>query len=402
MSGGRITNFNTIRKNFPAIQKITYLDNASTTQKPKEVIELQEEYYLRSNANVHRGVYKLAQQATDKYEEARALEARFFSSRTDEVAFTSGTTASINMLAQSLLPTLQKGDEILLSELEHHSNLVPWQNVAIRTGAKLVFIPHGKNGGLTNAEKYITKKTRVVSLTQCSNTFGSIIDVHKIGKLAQGQGAVMIVDGAQSAPHLPINFSKLACDYFVCSSHKMYGPTGVGVLLGKKASLEHLSPSSFGGGMIRSVSYTDAAWNDIPWRFEAGTPNIAGVIGFGKAVSYLQKIGIDAILTYEQKLMKHGFDALSDVRGLKLYGFDEPTNHASIFSFSLGNIHPHDVATLLDRDNICVRAGHHCTMPLMKKLGIPGTVRVSLSFYNTKEEIDKLTASLEKVKKVFA
>ncbi len=402
-------NVDKIREDFPLLKRkvngkpIVYLDNAATTQKPAIVIDSESEYYKKYNANVHRGLYTLSEEASDRFDRARELTAGFFHALPEEVIFTRNTTESLNLLAYSLASTLKKGDEILVTELEHHSNMVPWQQLAKRTGAKLKYVPILKDGVLDESRfpEFVSGKTRIISTSQCSNALGVCIDTKEIAKLAHEIGAISIIDGAQSAPHMPIDVKDMDCDFFACSAHKMLGPMGLGVLVGKRDLLRKMDPFLFGGDMINDVSYENASWNDLPYKFEAGTPNVAGAIGFGAAIEYLQSVRMDVIERHEETLTKYGYEQLKGIKGLRLYGFSSPLHHAAIFSFVLDGIHPHDVASILDRDGICVRAGHHCAMPLMKKLGITGTTRASLYLYNTKEDIDALTAGIRRVQKVF-
>jgi cysteine desulfurase/selenocysteine lyase len=388
-----------IKKDFPILKNVVYLDNAATTQKPKAVIKRITDYYEKENANIHRGVYKLSQNATKAYEDAHKTVANFINATQEEIIFTSGTTESLNLLAYSLQKNISKGDEILLTELEHHSNLVPWQQLAKRTGAILKFIPIKKDFTLDykEAEKLITEKTKILSVVHVSNATGTVNDVEKLCSLAKKQDAITIIDGAQSAPHMKIDVKKLDCDFFAFSGHKLLGPTGIGVLFGKKELLEKMEPFNFGGDMIRSVTPEKATWNDLPWKFEAGTPNIVGGIALATAIEYLNKIGLDNIEAYEQELRAY---ALEKMKGLNLTLFI-PKEGAGIISFNLNKVHAHDVASILDDDTVCIRGGHHCVMPLMTKLGIAGTSRASFYFYNTTEDIDTFVAGLHKAEDIF-
>lgn len=398
-----------IRKDFPLLQRdihdkpLVYLDNASTTQKPLEVLESMERYYSWYNANIHRGVYVLSEEATLAYEQARQKVADFIHADYHEIIFTKGTTESLNLLAYSLGKTLHEGDEIVLTEMEHHSNLVPWQQVALEKKCVLKFIPIDAEGriDLEAARKMITKKAKIVSVTHLSNVMGTITPLKELEELTHKQGALFIVDGAQAVAHLPINVRELHCDFYAFSGHKMFGPTGIGVLYGKKEHLERMSPFLYGGDMIREVRYETSTWNDVPWKFEAGTPNIAGVIGLGMAIDYLNMIGIDTIQHHEEMLTTYALEQLQNVRNITLYGPKSMNKRGGVISFTLEGIHSHDIATILDREGICVRGGHHCAMPLMKKLGITGSTRVSFSLYNTKHDIDKLVQALGQAQKVF-
>ncbi len=385
-----------VRHDFPILTNIIYLDNSSTTQKPKQVIEAIKTYYEEENANVHRGIYTLSLKATMAYEKAHELVARFIHARFEEVIFTSGTTESLNLLAYSLgkkLPsgkTLQPGDEIILTEMEHHSNLVPWQQLAKEKGCILKFIPITPEFRLDmqKARELITPKTKIVAVTHMSNVLGTINPVQEIAALAHAQGALCIVDAAQSVPHMPVDVKKLDCDFLAFSGHKMLGPTGIGVLYGKKELLEKLEPFNYGGGMIKEVSWKESSWNELPWKFEAGTPNIAGAVGLAAAVKYLQSIGMENIWRQEEELTKYFLTQLHSISGIRLLGPSSPKQRGAIFSLVLESMHPHDISEMLDKENICVRAGHHCAMPLHTKLGLAGSLRASFYLYNTKENAD--------------
>jgi len=389
-------NIEKIRKDFPILKNrnLVYLDNAATTQKPKQVIDSIKDYYENYNANIHRGVYKLSEEATLKYEEAHDKVARFINALPEEIIFTKNATEALNLVAYT--SKLTKEDEILVSKMEHHSNLVPWQQLSKRTGAKLNFIDVDEDGKLD--EINFNKNTKILAITHVSNVLGTINDIKKLAKLAHENNTLIVVDGAQSAPHIKVDVKSLDVDFFAFSGHKMLGPTGIGCLYGKRELLENLDPFLFGGDMIREVSLEDSKWNDIPWKFEAGTSNIVGGIGLGVAIDYLNKIGMDEIENYEKKLAKYALDKLKGIKGIKIYGSKE---RAAIISFNLNNIHPHDIATLLDQKNIAIRGGHHCAMPLMHNLGIKGSARASFYIYNTKEEIDLLAKELEKANEVF-
>jgi cysteine desulfurase/selenocysteine lyase len=395
------------RAEFPILSRkintnpLIYMDNASTTQKPMQVINVISNFYKNTNANVHRAVYTLGEEATAEYDSARRTIAKFINASEKEVIFTKGTTESLNLLSYTLSSITDKNrKEIVLSELEHHSNIIPWQQLAKREGFKLKFIAVKDDLTLDykDALNKITEKTAIVSITHRSNVFGLVCDVQKIISIAHSKGALVIIDSAQTAAHLSIDVRALDCDFMVFSAHKMFGPTGIGALYGKEKLLEKLPPFNFGGSMVDKVSYESASWTTIPIKFEAGTPDISGAIGFGEAVNYINKIGIENISKTEHELGRYALDKLSKVPGIKIYSPDG----SSILSFNLNNVHPHDVASLLNDYGICIRAGHHCAMPLMQKIGISGTCRVSLAFYNTFEEIDKLAEALKKIVEMFS
>jgi cysteine desulfurase / selenocysteine lyase len=399
----------TIRKDFPILQRVfngkrlTYLDNTATTQKPQHVIDALTAYYRNSNANVHRGLYALSEEATNAYEGARTNVAAFIHapSRTN-IIFTGGTTDSINLVASSYgRSVLKPGDEILLTHMEHHSNLIPWQLIAQQTGAKLQFIPLTPDGRLDQniMKNLITEKTKIVSVTHVSNVLGTINPVREIVNTAHRYGAVVMVDAAQSVPHMPVDVQDIDCDFLAFSGHKMLGPTGIGVLYGKTDVLNRMPPYRGGGEMISEVHFDRATYKEPPAKFEAGTPNIAGAVGLSAAVDYLRKIGFEAIQMYEHDLILHALKVLQDIDGVVTYG--PSPDRGGLVAFNLGSIHPHDVATLLDEDAIAIRAGHHCAQPLMRLLGISATVRASVYFYNTREEIDILAQGLRRVKEVF-
>jgi len=387
------------KEDFPILKNIIYLDSAATSQKPRQVIEVIKNYYETQNANIHRGLYKLSQEATDAYNESKKTVAKFINASKQEIIYTRNTTESINLLSHTIKPLL-KGKEIVLTELEHHSNLVPWQQFCKEFGFELKFIPLNEDFTLDykEAELLINEKTALVSMTHVSNALGTIVDVKKIIELAKNHKAITIIDAAQSIPHRKIDVRDLDVDFLAFSGHKMLGPTGIGVLYGKKELLEQLPPFNFGGDMINEVTFQNATWNKIPEKFEAGTPNIAGAIGLAKAINYLEKIGMDKIEEKEKTLTKYAFEKLKKIEGIRIY---TPKDSAGIISFNIEGIHSHDIATILDSKNICIRAGHHCTMPLMTKLKIPGTARASFYFYNTEEDVDALIKGLEEVKKVF-
>ena len=374
-----------IRKDFPILDQIVndeplvYLDNAATTQKPKAVLEAVNRYYQEDNANVHRGVHTLAERATASYEAARETVRRFINaSSTKEVLFTRGTTTGLNWIGRFAEEILEEGDEVLISIMEHHSNILPWQEACRKTGAKLVYA-YLKDGGLDleDFREKLTDRTKFVSITHASNVLGVINPIQELAQLAHEKGAIMVVDGAQSVPHMKIDVQKLDADFFVFSGHKMAGPTGIGVLYGKEHYLNQMSPVEFGGEMIDFVYEQSATWKELPWKFEAGTPNMAGAIGLAAAIDYLEAIGMDAIEHHEQELIAYVFPKLQAIEGLKIYGSQDLAKRSGVISFNLGNLHPHDLATALDYEGVAVRAGHHCAQPLIQYLEVPATARAS-------------------------
>ena len=398
-----------IRKDFPILDQIVndeplvYLDNAATTQKPKAVLEAVNRYYQEDNANVHRGVHTLAERATASYEAARETVRRFINaSSTKEVLFTRGTTTGLNWIGRFAEEILEEGDEVLISIMEHHSNILPWQEACRKTGAKLVYA-YLKDGGLDleDFRKKLTDRTKFVSITHASNVLGVINPIQELAQLAHEKGAIMVVDGAQSVPHMKIDVKKLDADFFVFSGHKMAGPTGIGVLYGKEHYLNQMSPVEFGGEMIDFVYEQSATWKELPWKFEAGTPNMAGAIGLAAAIDYLEAIGMDAIEHHEQDLIAYVFPKLQAIEGLKIYGSQDLAKRSGVISFNLGDLHPHDLATALDYEGVAVRAGHHCAQPLIQYLEVPATARASFYLYNTKEDCDKLVEALIKTKEFF-
>ena len=398
-----------IRKDFPILDQIVndeplvYLDNAATTQKPKAVLEAMNQYYQEDNANVHRGVHTLAERATAFYEAARETVRRFINaSSTKEVLFTRGTTTGLNWIGRFAEEILEEGDEVLISIMEHHSNILPWQEACRKAGAKLVYV-YLKDGGLDleDFRKKLTDRTKFVSIAHASNVLGVINPVQEIAQLAHEKGAIVVVDGAQSVPHMKIDVQKLDADFFVFSGHKMAGPTGIGVLYGKEQYLNQMSPVEFGGEMIDFVYEQSATWKELPWKFEAGTPNMAGAIGLAAAIDYLEAIGMDAIERHEQDLIAYVFPKLQAIEGLKIYGSQDLAKRSGVISFNLGDLHPHDLATALDYEGVAVRAGHHCAQPLIQYLEVPATARASFYLYNTKEDCDKLVEALIKTKEFF-
>jgi cysteine desulfurase / selenocysteine lyase len=398
-----------VRNDFPILATemngvpLVYLDNASTSQKPQVVIDRMIQFYVDENSNVHRGIYTLAEQATEAYENVRQTVRQFLhAASVKEVIFTKSATEGINLVAQSYgRKFLNKGDEIILSTLEHHSNIVPWQLLAEEKGLKIKVIPVTINGDLDMEayKKLFTKKTRFVAITHTSNVFGTITPIKEIIKIAHAQGARILVDACQSVVHTPINVREMDCDFLVFSSHKLYGPTGTGILYGKKELLEEMPPYQGGGDMIKHVGFEETLFQEPPLCFEAGTPNIAGVIGLGTAIEYLSQFSADSIISYEQELHEYATQGLKEIPGVTIVA--TPKYSAPIISFVMEGIHPHDIATVLSHSGICVRAGHHCAMPLVETFGLPATLRVSMSFYNTVSELDLLFNALHTVKKVF-
>ncbi|MBX6772593.1 MAG: cysteine desulfurase [Chloroflexi bacterium] len=401
-----------VRRDFPILERrvhgdrpLVYLDNAATSQKPRAVIQTLVDYYETTNANIHRGIHELAEEATARYEEARGKVARFIGAREPrEIVFVRNTTEAINLVARTWGQAhLRPGDEIVVTEAEHHSNLIPWQLIARQTGAVIRAIPITDEGtlDLEAARRMIGPRTRLVALAHMSNVLGTIHPVAEIGRLAHAAGARLLVDGAQSVPHLPVNVVALDCDFLAFSGHKMCGPTGVGVLYAKSELLESLEPFLGGGGMIREVWIDRATWADIPERFEAGTPNIADVIALGTAVDYLTNLGMENIRAHEEELTRYALDVLGEIADVRLFGPRDVRQRGGVVSFYVGDVHPHDVSTVVDRDGVAIRAGHHCCQPLMRRLGVPATARASFYLYNVPEEIDTLARALQRVKEIF-
>ncbi|MGB7480490.1 MAG: cysteine desulfurase [Burkholderiaceae bacterium] len=397
------------RRDFPLLRetvrgkRLVYLDNGATTQKPQAVIDAEANYYRHTNANVHRGVHHLSQRATDDYEAARATVRGFLNAASErEIVFVRGTTEAINLVAQShARPRLQPGDEIVVSAMEHHSNIVPWQMVCAQTGAVLKVIPISDAGEL-DLDAYASllgARTRLVAVTHLSNALGSIAPVERVIAMAHAAGAPVLLDGAQAIAHLKVDVRALDCDFYAFSGHKIYGPTGIGVLYGKEALLDAMPPYQGGGDMIRSVSFEKTEYNELPYKFEAGTPNIAGAIALGAALDYVSALGLDAIAAHEQALLDYATPLVAAVPGLRIVG--TAADKASILSFTMAGVHPHDIGTILDHDGIAIRAGHHCAMPVMKRFGLAGTARASFALYNTRAEIDALVAGLNKVSEMF-
>ena len=392
-----------IRKDFPILNRkvngkpLIYFDNAATSQTPQQVIDVIVDYYSNYNANIHRGVHSLSQEATDAYEESRLkIQKHFNAKHSHEIIFTAGTTHGINLVANGFSSVLKKGDEVLVSALEHHSNIVPWQMLCERTGAKLKVIPMNQNGELILSEfdSLLNENTKLVFVNHISNALGTINPIAEIIEKAHKIGAAVLVDGAQSCPHLKSDVQELGVDFYVCSAHKMCGPTGVGILYGKEEWLNKLPPYQGGGEMIAEVSFEKTTYAGLPHKFEAGTPNICGGIAFGAAIDYMNSIGFDTIANYENELLKYGTKELLKIEGLKIYGTAK--HKTSVISFNVSSIHPYDIGTILDKMGIAVRTGHHCAQPIMDFYKIPGTIRASFMFYNAKEEIDTFIAALKK------
>lgn len=380
-----------------------YLDNGATTQKPLTVINAIADYYKEYNSNIHRGVHALSQFATDKYEESRGKVRAFINANADEeIIFVRGTTEAINLVAESYgRSNLSSGDDVIISTMEHHSNIVPWQMICDNTGATLKVIPIDDNGVLMldEYERMLSSNTKIVSIVHQSNTLGTINPVKMMTEMAHDKGAVVLVDGAQSAPHLAVDVQEIGCDFFAFSGHKVCGPTGVGILYGKKDILENMKPYQGGGDMIRSVSFEHTTYNDLPYKFEAGTPNIAGGIGLGVALDYLVSLGMGNIAEYEKELLLYARQQLTGMSGIRIIGNAE--HFGGVVSFVMESAHPHDIGTILDTEGVAIRTGHHCTQPLMDRFDIPATARASVSFYNTKSDIDALIVAVDRVSELF-
>ncbi len=384
-------------------RRLVYLDSASTSQKPRQVLAAMQDFYENDNANIHRGVYPLSERATEQYEKAHEIVAGFIQSEKDEIIFTRNTTESINLVAYAYaLKNLIPGDNIVTTIMEHHSNFVPWQQICREKGAELRIIDIDNEGNLKNdgISSLIDKRTKLVAITHTSNVLGTINNIQHIADIAHDNESKILIDGAQSVPHMPVSIKRLKCDFLAFSGHKMLGPTGIGVLFAKKEILRTMQPFMFGGDMIRKVTKENTTWNDLPWKFEAGTPNIAGGIGLAAAVKYLRKKGMDNIMVHEKNLLRYAAGRLSDIKNTAIYGAAE--NKAGILSFNLKGIHAHDVATIAAQEGVCIRAGHHCCQPLMNHLGVPATARASFYLYNTKQDCDVLLGAIEKAQKVFA
>lgn len=400
-----------IRADFPILDQeinekpLAYLDNAATSQKPKQVIEALTHYYEFDNANVHRGVHTLAARATDAYESARVKVAKFIHAReVAEIIFTRGTTSAINLVVDSYAEAnIEAGDEIVISYLEHHSNLIPWQQLAKRKGAVLKYIELEEDGTISveQAKKTISEKTKIVALAHVSNVLGTITPIREIAAIAHEFGAVILVDGAQAVPHMEVNVVDLDADFYAFSGHKMMAPTGIGALYGKRELLDAMEPTEFGGEMIDFVELYDSTWKELPWKFEAGTPIIGGAIALGAAIDYLAEVGLANIHAHEQALASYAIEEMSKIDGITIYGPKDASKRCGLVTFNLEGAHPHDIATILDEDGIAIRAGHHCAQPLMKWLDVSSTARASFYIYNTKEEIDALIDGLKLTKEYF-
>lgn len=401
-----------IRRLFPILQQevnghpLVYLDSAATSQKPLSVINAIDKYYREDNSNVHRGVHTLGTRATDSYEGAREKVRKFINAKsTQEIIFTRGTTTSLNTVASSYARSnLREGDEIVITYMEHHSNIIPWQQAAKATGAVLKYLPLQADGtiSLDDVRETVTENTKIVSVMHVSNVLGVINPIKAIAKIAHENGAIMVVDGAQSAPHMKVDVQDLDCDFFALSGHKMCAPTGIGVLYGKKHLLENMEPVEFGGEMIDFVGLQESTWKELPWKFEGGTPIIAGAVGLGAAIDFLEEIGLENIEAHEHKLAAYAMEKMSVIEGMTIFGPADPAKRTGVVTFNLDDVHPHDVATVLDAEGIAVRAGHHCAQPLMKWLKVSATARASFYLYNTEEDVDKLVAGLLKTKEYFS
>ena len=399
-----------VRADFPILARtvngrpLVYLDNAATSQKPRAVLDAIASYYTTINANVHRGVHELSGQATDAYEAARERIRAFFNARSiHEIVYTRNATEGINLVAYAFLkPNLRPGDEVLITAMEHHSNIVPWQIVCEGTGARLRVAPVDDRGELQldEFERLLTPRTKIAAITHMSNALGTVTPVGEIVRLARAQGVPVLIDASQAAYHMRIDVQAIDCDFLVATGHKLYGPTGIGVLYGKEARLDAMPPFMGGGDMISSVSFERSSWNTLPYKFEAGTPHIAGAIGLHAALDYIENIGFEAIGMHEHELLEYGTAVLESIDGLRLIG--TAPNKASILSFVMDGVHPHDIGTIVDREGVAIRTGHHCAQPVMERFGVPATARASLAMYNTREELDALGRALRKVREVFA
>ena len=409
LSGAPGLDVERVRKDFPILgqevrgKPLVYLDSAATSQKPRAVIDAVARYYLQDNANVHRGVHLLSERATKEYEGAREKVRRFINAaRAEEIIFVRGTTEAINLVAQTYGRTrVRAGDEVLITEMEHHSDIVPWQLLCEEKGAVLRVAPIDDGGQLLvdELQRMLGPRTRLLALAHVSNTLGTINPARRIVEIAHRQGIPVLLDGAQAAPHFPIDVRALDCDFYAFSGHKLFGPTGIGVLYGRSELLEEMPPWQGGGDMISSVTFEKTTWNKLPHKFEAGTPDIAGAIGLGAAIDYVGALGFAAIAAHEHDLLTYATEAVREVPGLRLIGTAK--EKASVLSFVLGDVHPHDVGTILDQEGIAIRTGHHCTQPLMRRLGVPATARASFAFYNLRSDVDALVAGLHKVQEIF-
>ena len=399
-----------VRADFPILRRevhgkpLVYLDNAATTQKPQQVLDAISRYYTGCNANVHRGVHLLSQLATDEYEASREKVRAFFNARSvREIVFTRNSTEGINLVAHAFgAARVREGDEVLISAMEHHSNIVPWQLLCARAGARLLVAPIDDRGQLVldELEALIGPRTKIVAIAHMSNALGTINPVDEIVRLARAKGAAVLLDGSQAAYHMPVDVRAIDCDFYVATGHKLYGPTGIGVLYGKADLLEELPPFLGGGDMIRSVTFDRSTWNDLPHKFEAGTPDIAGAIGLGAALDYIASVGLPDIQQYEHDLLAYATDVLADLPQLRIIG--TARCKASVVSFVIEGVHPHDIGTIVDREGVAIRTGHHCAQPVMERFGVPATARASLAMYNTREDVDALARALRRVRDVFA
>jgi len=400
-----------IRKHFPILEQeingypLVYLDSAATSQKPQQVIDAINNYYKLDNSNVHRGVHTLGNRATEGYEGARDKVRNFINAKSrEEIIFTRGTTTALNIVAQSYgQANVGEGDEIVITHMEHHSNIIPWQQLAKRNGAVLKYVDLETDGTLSldKVREAVTDRTKIVSIMHVSNVLGTMNPIKEITEIAHDNGAIMVVDGAQAAPHLKVDVQQLNCDFYAFSAHKMAGPTGIGVLYGKKSLLNEMEPVEFGGEMIDFVGLQESTWKELPWKFEGGTPIIAGAIGLGAAIDYLEEIGLDNIERHEHEITAYAMKRMSEVEGLTIYGPLDPEKRAGLVTFNLNDVHPHDLATVLDMNGIAVRAGHHCAQPLMKWLDVSATARASFYIYNTLEDVDRLVDGLRIAKEYF-
>ena len=399
-----------VRDDFPILNQdinghpLVYLDNAASSQKPIQVIEAVNDYYRQDNANVHRGVHRLSQRATDAYEGARDKVRQFLNAKSDkEIIFVRGATEAINLVAQSFVrPQIQAGDEIVLTHLEHHANIVPWQMVCEQTGAKLKVIPMTQSGelDLTNLDDFLTEKTKILAIGHVSNALGTVNPIKEMINKAKAKSIPVLVDGAQAVPHMEVDVQDLDCDFYVFSGHKMFAPTGIGALYGKQALLEAMPPWQGGGDMILSVSFEHTQYNELPYKFEAGTPHIAGAIGLGAAIDYMQNLGIANLAAYEHELLVLATEKMAQLDGVQVIG--QAKHKASVLSFMIEDVHPHDIGTIFDQQGVAIRTGHHCAQPVMQFYGIPATARASFAFYNTAQEVDALVNAVKKTQELFA
>ncbi len=400
-----------IRKDFPILKrrvhgkKLVYLDNAATTQKPQQVVDAVCQYYTNQNSNIHRSVHELAEEATEAFEASRDKIQRFVNARSrEEIVFTKNATEALNLVARSTLEKFVKpGDRVVVTEMEHHSNFVPWQQLAKRRGVKFEIVSVNDDGEVDESDlETKLRGAKILAFTHMSNVLGGITDAKRLTKLGQDHGALVAIDGAQSAPHLPINVQDIGCDFFAFSAHKMLGPTGVGCLYGRRELLEEMPPFLFGGDMIRDVQREETTWNDLPWKFEAGTSNIAGVIGFGAAIDYLADLGMQNVAYDERQLTKVALEELSKVKDIVIYGPRDPRKRGAVISFNVGKIHAHDVASILDSEGVAIRSGHHCAQLMMQKLDVPSTSRASFYLYNSTDDVEALCNALRKVEEVLS